>query len=340
MISSVKNFKLIASFILSNQVPTGPNAGGFYYGYEPKTDEKVCRVVVGTTSKTIFTLLELHKFYPDEENYLASAINAGDWLLKMVNLDGEVTPIADCSTGKWQYDDRQSLLYSGQVLSALSRLYAQTGQKLYYDGAKKIADNFVSLVEQRGPLLGDQYRPPNSISSSWVLMSLVDFAKVEPSQIYRSALLEVAETIVSRQIQNFSDVYNHGRYLDAMTTSGNGWLNEVMGDLYNFCMEEEDAEDCQKYYKAMILSSRWLLQNSYTAQNTYNVKNPERAIGGFITNLNSPTVRTDAVCHGINSLLATLLAVGQTKEALVALHERPIQEIIPLLRAGVSASNL
>ena len=143
-------FKPIADFILSNQVRNGPNAGGFYYGYDAHTKKKQCRLVVGTASKTIFTLLELHRQNPRETIYLKAAIRAGDWLLKMVGTEGQVTPIADCTTGNWHYSKRQSLLYSGQVLSALSRLYGQTGDQRYYQSAKKIATNFVNLVYQHG----------------------------------------------------------------------------------------------------------------------------------------------------------------------------------------------
>ena len=326
-------FKIIGRFILSNQLVSGPNAGGFYYGYNPVTQKKRCKIVVGTTAKSIFTLLELHRFYPKERRYLTAAIHAGNWLLTMVKENGEVISLVDCTSKNWHYKHSQSLLYSGQVLSALSRLYAQTMEKKYYLGAIKIADHFVDLVKREGSLLGDSYRPANSISSSWVLMSLIDFAKINSTLQYRTVLDRVARTILARQIINPEDAYNNGRYLDAMTASGNGWINEVMGTAYQFCKQEKQAS-CEPYYRAMILTSRWLLQNAYTPQDTYNVKNPDRAIGGFITNFNSPTVRTDAVCHGVNSLLLLWQFAPASDEPLLSLPERPLQEILPLLRAG------
>ncbi|PPA80556.1 hypothetical protein C4A76_26530, partial [Brevibacillus laterosporus] len=73
---------------------------------------------------------------------------------------------------------------------------------------------------------------------------------------------------------------------------------------------------------------------AYTPQNSYNVKNPERAIGGFITNFTTRTVRTDAVCHGVNSLIMLLSTSGDGNKPLINLPERPLIEILPLLRAG------
>lgn len=325
-------FRPVAQFILSNQVISGPQAGGFYYAFDPVTKQRQPRVVVGTTAKTIFTLLVLHRRYSDESTYLDAAKKAGDWLLTMVKPNGQVIAYAEYAHGDWHYGLKQSLLYSGQVLSALSRLYAATNDKRYEQGAQKIADYLLLLVSRHGPLLGDEYRPANSISSSWVLMSLLDFTKIHPRQQQTKLIERIAQTILARQITNQEDAYNQGRYLDAMTASGNGWINEVMGNLYDFCQKNK-LTNCSQYQHAMILSSRWLLQNAYTVENTYAVKNPQRAIGGFITNFSSPTVRTDAVCHGVNGLLA--LIMSDKAPQLLTLTERPFREILPLLRAGV-----
>ncbi len=329
----LSSFKSISDFILAMQVKDGPHAGGFYYSMDAVSKKKSCELVVGTASKTIFTLIELHKFYKNDPRYLAAAKEAGNWLLSNVNLQGKVTPITYCDKEGWHVVHKQSLLYSGQVLSALSRLYAVTKEKRYYEGASKIAGQFVALIEKQGSLVGDDYRPANSISTSWVMLSLIDFAAVNPAPIYREIITVIAKRILSRQITNPEDAYNNGRYLDAMTTSGNGWINEVMGVFYEFCQVEQ-LSNCQPFKKALFLTSRWLIQNAYSLENSYNIKNPQQALGGFISNFSTQTVRTDAACHGVNSLINLLKLEAGTKNLLVNLRERPLQEILPLLRAG------
>lgn len=328
-----EKFKPIAQFILSNQVKDGPNAGGFYYGMTPKNNKRTCVLVVGTTSKTIFSLLLMNQIYQDDPVYLNAARKAGDWLLTMVNAEGRVRPIADCEKGGWEYNDKQSLLYSGQVLSALSRLYATTKDPRYYAAAEKIAKQFVTLIGSKGPLVGDEYRPPNSISTSWVMMSLIDFAKINSDPLYRNTIKKVGAKILARQLHDPSDIYSNGRYLDAMTASGNGWINEVLGVYYAFC-EANQLGQCEKYKHAIVLTSRWLIQNAYSKENSYNVKNPANAIGGFITNFTTQTVRTDAVCHGVNSLIYLLRMVGDKEQTLLELPEKPLEQVLPLLRAG------
>ncbi|MDI9818717.1 MULTISPECIES: glycoside hydrolase family 76 protein [unclassified Legionella] len=327
-----KQLKPIADFLLSMQVKTGANAGAFYYAYDPNSEQKTCQLVVGTSSKTIFTLLELYRFY-HSETYLNAAKKAGDWLLGMIKPNGEVTAIATCRDDVWEYDQKQSFLYSGQVLSALSRLYALTQDQRYHHGATLIAKRFEEEISKQGLLVGDDYRPKNTISTSWVLRSLIDYAKINKEKRYLDLIRQVAAKILSLQITNESDVYTYGRYRDTRKASGNGWLNEVMSDLYEFCQNSR-LGNCQQYYKPILLSSRWLIQNSYSQANSYDVKNPSQAIGGFISFFANKTVRTDAVCHGLNSLINLLTIVGNNNTILLTVPERPFAEILPSLSAG------
>lgn len=335
-------FKPIAHFILSNQVKSGPQKGGFYYAVDSHTKQKTCRVVVGTAAKAIFALLAMNQRYPQDVVYLEHAKQAGNWLIKQVDMRGQVTTAAQCHDNQWQYSHKQSLLYSGQVLSALSRLYGVTKDPRYLQSAKYIVTYFIRMVALKGPILGDDYRPANSISSSWILMGLLDYVKVDRQVSAIASIQSIASMLLSRQITSKCDVYNHGRYLDAMTASGNGWINEVMGNFYHFCKNNPSTKQCRPYYQAMIASSRWLLQNTYAPENTFLVKNPARAYGGMITNFSSQTVRTDAVCHGVNSLLLLEKAIPRSvslKEELIHFPERKLIEILPLMRAGSLPAN-
>ncbi|WP_019217891.1 glycoside hydrolase family 76 protein [Legionella tunisiensis] len=276
--------------------------------------------------------MELYRFYHDEA-YLTAAIRAGDWLLTMVKDDGHVVSGVRCKLDHWNYNQKQSFLYSGQVLSALSRLYLTTNDQRYYDAASKIAKHMAIAANKQGDFVGDDFRTPNTISTSWVLMALIDYSKINNTPLYHKVISKAASAILARQIHDRHDAYNHGRYLDTMATSGNGWINEVMGELHQFCLSQ-GRSDCKQYRDAMILTSRWLLQNAYTEASSYDVKNPSQAIGGFMRDFVSQTIRTDAVCHGVNSLISLLTMIGQQNQHLITLAERPFEETIGLLRIG------
>ena len=76
------------------------------------------------------------------------------------------------------------------------------------------------------------------------------------------------------------------------------------------------------------------MQNAYRKNNTYNIKNPERSIGGFALNYHNHVVRTDAVCHGTNSLLYLLKITGNAPQVFIDIKEQPLFEILPMIRAG------
>jgi len=206
--------------------------------------------VVGTTALSIFTLLDLYQL-TDDSRYLRSAKLGGDWLTTMQKPDGTMKAYKSYGGGKWVYGVKESLLYSGQVLSALSRLYRATGEERYYEIAEKIAEHFAERVEKEGCYLGDDYRWQNPISSAWVVMSLLDFYKVNQDNRYKDIILKCGSELLKKQEDHISNPVYYGSWHSAYSTSGNGWLAEVMMEMYRFC-QEQDMGDCDRYKEALL----------------------------------------------------------------------------------------
>jgi len=295
-----------ADFVLSmqNKEEKSKAFGAFYYSYYPDSKEKEQKYVVGTSSKTIFTLIKLYELSGDQK-YLESAKIAGDWLLTMRKNDGSMKSYIRYDSGqkKWFYDVKESLLYNGQVLSALSRLYLETKEEKYYNGAENIAKYLAKKYEDAGrDYIVDEYRSKNPISNSWVTMSLIDFCRAKKSDYYEKIVFEMAGKILNDQMDNPDKLSTYGQWNGAYSTSGVGWISEVMSELYHFC-QEKNKNDCEKYKNSVILATRWLIQNTYSEENMSGVKNPKMAIGGIPWDQNQAYIRTDSVCHGLNSYL-------------------------------------
>ena len=292
----------IASFLLSMQVTEGKHKGAFHYSFFPDSQIIENRFVVGTASKTVFTLIMLYNTTHDER-YLVAAQAAGNWLLSMQREDGKIYSYTELCNGEWRYGEKFSCLYTGQVLSALSRLYGITHDIRYLKGAEMIARILSEKARHDHYFLNDEYRSADSpIPTSWVVMSLLDYFKVTRDTEIRKVLRRSARELLKRQNKDPRDILNFGRFNGTLASSGNGWINEVLGELYTYGNAEKWRE-CAEYKEAMILVSRWLIQNTYSPENTYFLKQPEKVYGGLIRNRTEESVRTDAVCHGVNGYI-------------------------------------
>ncbi len=299
----LKHIPAWGDFLLSmqNKDKEDKAYGAFSYSFYLDKNEKQKRFVVGSSALSIFTLLRLYDLTNDSR-YLESAKLAGDWLATMQNPDGSMKAYLEYSKGKWVYGEKLSLLYNGQVLSSLSKLYEATNDEKYYDTAKGIAELFAEEYEKEKGYIEGEYRSKNPISNAWVVMSSIDLYKASPDERYKGIIFELSEKILANQRNNEDDLLYYGGWGGAYSSSGIGWISEVMTETYRFCQEER-GEDCDKYKQAVIKAIRWLIQNTYSEENSFFLENPEKAIGGVFWNKLNKYVRTDSVCHALNGYI-------------------------------------
>ena len=291
-----------AGFLLSMQrvAPGQPGHGAFHYSLDRDRREREPLFVVGTTSKSIFTLIKLHTLTKDPV-YLDAAKLAADWLLTMQGEDGELAPKLELDAdGKLSATEQESMLYTGQVLSALSRMYEATAEPRYLDAASRTAAYLSAKVEAEGCYLGDDYRSPNPISSSWMILSMFDFARASEDAAIRAKVYTCADELLERQIDAPDDAYSDGRWSGSLSSSGNGWLAEVLSELYLDC-PDDDPDHCARYKEAAVRLFRLLMQYTYSPENSFVTKNPDAARGGVFWNTLDRDVRTDSVCHAMNA---------------------------------------
>ena len=296
-----------AGFLLEMQrkAPGKPGHGAFHYSLDRLQREREPRFVVGTASKTIFSLILLHELTGDA-TYMDSARLAADWLLTMQRPDGSVQPEANVDAqGRWIVTERESMLYTGQVLSALSRLHRATGEARWLEAAGRTAQHILAVIDEQGCYLRDDYRTPNPISSSWAILSLYDYAKASGDVEVRTRAYACADDLISRQIDAPEDIYRHGRWADSLSSSGSGWLAEVLATLYLDC-PADDADGCERYRRSVIRLLRLLMQYTYDAENSFVARNPDMARGGLFWNSLERDVRTDSVCHAMNAYVFML----------------------------------
>ncbi|NVB37570.1 glycoside hydrolase family 127 protein [Pseudenhygromyxa sp. WMMC2535] len=315
-----------AEFLLEMQqlAPDQPGYGGFFYSLDTTHEQPEPRLVVGTTSKTIFTLIQLHELTQDPK-YMRSAKLAASWLMSMQSPDGHVTPeLHQNAEGEWEPVERESMLYTGQVLSALSRMYLATKDATYLEAASRTAGVMLAKIEAEGCYLGDEYRSPNPVSSSWTILSLFDYARASGDLELRRKVYACTDELLSRQIHKPEDTYRHGRWTDSMSSSGSGWMAEVLAVLYLDC-EATTPGSCDRYRDAIVSLFRLLMQSTYTPENSYAAANPDMANGGMYWSPLDRRVRTDSVCHAMNAYVFMIDHLPD--EVLLELPEAPLETL-------------
>ena len=322
-VRDLERAKRATRFVLSMQNRDGPaeTRGAFFYSFDTDAAQHDDLLLAGTTSKSIFTLLALHERTKDE-GLLDAAVMAADWLTTMQRPDGSVRSSLRVGAGGALTPSRkESLLYTGQVLSALSRVYRVTGDPKYLDAAARTALYLGEKVARQGCYLGDDYRSPNPISSSWVVMSLLDFDRATQDGRFEGTVFRCADELLRRQERRTEDPYRNGRYRGALSSSGNGWIAEVMSEVYLHCRRKGGA-GCDRYKDSVVAAARVLVQYTYSLANSFMVKNPEAATGGVFWSSADRWVRTDAVCHATNAYLGVVDDLGEG--LLLSLPELPI----------------
>jgi hypothetical protein len=218
------------------------------------------------------------------------------------------------------------VLYTGQTLSALSRMHEATAEPRYLDAAARTAGHLLAKLDAEGCYVGDDYRSRNPVSSSWAILSLFDFARASGDATVRAKVLTCTDELLERQIDAPEQVYSHGRWSASLSSSGNGWLAEVLATLYLDCANSNEASDierCSRYRHAVLLLLRLLMQYTHGPDNSFAAQNPGMARGGLFWNTLDRDVRTDSVCHAMNAQVFMLDHLPDG--VLVELPEPPLQ---------------
>ena len=160
---------------------------------------------------------------------------------------------------------------------------------------------------------------------------MLDFDRATPDGRFERTVFRCADDLLARQDRRTDDAYRSGRFRGALSSSGNGWIAEVMSEVYLHC-RRKSGPGCDRYKDSVVATARVLMQHTYTRANAFMVKNPEASDGGVFWSSPDRWVRTDAVCHATNAYLGVVDHLGAG--ALLSIPERPLAERLRLVAAA------
>ncbi len=85
-----------------------------------------------------------------------------------------------------------------------------------------------------------------------------------------------------------------------------------------------------RFKEAAVTVTWWIIQNTYSAENTFFLKEPQKAIGGSFWNYENLYVRTDSVCHAVNAYVGIINDLEDG--LLLTIPEEPFEVILRELK--------
>jgi hypothetical protein len=226
---------------------------------------------------------------PDYPNSLETAVRLAEGIMSLQQPDGSY--FSDFNGGTIGID-----YYPGESMLSLMRLYETTKDERLIDSVKKAF-----------PYYRDYWREnKNTAFVPWHTQAYFLVSKYDPDEEMESFIYEMNDWVIETY-QIFNDIYPDkigGFFKEDPRCSTSSYM-ESINDAYGTALLFSNRKQIKKYRESIRKGTRFILQLQFTLENTFWLKNPTRAIGGFKESLKRATMRNDYTQHAVSALLKT-----------------------------------
>jgi len=232
----------------------------------------------------ILTLNNLEK-YPGRDAWLGE-LAAG--ILSLQNEDGSLRTYfhSDRSTG--------TDYYPGEALLALMELYNSTQEKKY-----------LAAVEKAVPFYQTYWRAKkNTAFVPWHTQAYLLLYRTKPDKGLADFVFEMNDWLIDgHQITEDPCPDRIGGFPKHKPRYSSSSYLEGICDAYALAVLAKDEERKAKYAQSMRSGIRFILQTQFTKENSFYLKRPDRAVGGFKESLVENDLRIDFTQHAVLALM-------------------------------------
>lgn len=196
-----------------------------------------------------------------------------------------------------------SQYYPGEAVLALLRLHALDADPVWLDAAERGAR---FLIEVRDGHLA-QWQLPHD---HWLLYALTELERRRPDPRRAGHALEVAGAIVSRQHRATWPPDHQGGFERPPRSNPTATRAEGLCAAWSLARESGRAEAAVTILEALRAAAAFQLRTRIGPEVALYLPAPERALGGFRSDLTDFDVRIDTVQHNLSSLLCLSRALA------------------------------
>jgi len=260
----------------------------YFYLANGKCDAGICYVEIeekATIGHNAFLILSLINTDYEAKSFLLNSFAKG--ILETQLEDGSYAT-------NFNSDEVTGIdFYPGEAMLALMKLYEFEKDERYLESVKKAYPYYRNYWRSN----------KNTAFIPWHTQADFLLYKQTKNPEIADFIFEMNDWLIDKyQIKNSAYPDLIGAFTKENPRSSTSSYLEGITDAYELAIEMKDTKHIEKYEDSIKSATNWLLLSQYTPENTFYLKNPDRAIGGFRKSLTKNNQRNDYTQHALMAL--------------------------------------
>ncbi len=257
------------------------------------------------------------------EDYARYEEGLGRFLLKMIDDRGYVFQGYLAYKGAKEVNgvkrvNKEPLYYPGESMLALAKLYEQTRDRRWLDGAMRIADRQIRRFN-----LG-------RMADHWVIQGLYQLYRHTQDRWYAEAALAMADSYIDTQCPPntppFPDYFGaYRRQNETPRTTRAGSRSEAMTAAVRTAWAL--GVDARPYEDSLLFAAKHQIEQQFRPENSFFLIRPDRVMGGFRAGLVDNQLRIDFNQHSCVGLIGALEVAVRREGTPPWWHELPLEPV-------------
>ena len=211
----------------------------------------------------------------------------GNGIIEMQKEDGSYNTKFLMTSNSWEN------FYPGESMLALMKLYNHSWKEKYLESVKKAFPYYQEYWRKH----------KNTAFIPWHSQVEYLLYKATNNEEYAKFAFEMTDWILNTQWVSSKypdEIWGFPRNAPRISTTS---YMEGINDVYKIAVDMGDKERIEKYWKAIKLATRFILQLQFTEENSFYLDNNTKAIWGFKQSLTNNQLRNDNTQHASSSLM-------------------------------------
>jgi hypothetical protein len=282
-------------WILANIADPKPEDAAKGYHFKTFTEAKEKEAKAGGAAMAIAALAR-YSMATGDRKYLPLMQDLARFIQFSVQPDGSLV-------SRYRYDDKdtqdsESSFYPGECAFGLALLYKIDNNPEWLATIFKMED-YLRTVRDKNASSAE------ILHDHWLVLAMNELGPEVKKSEYKQHMFAIGDSIVKAQKTGGDHLDDVGGFSDNSSSTSTASRGEALNALYLMAKREGDQERAERYWKAEMLASHFLLRMQFNEANALFFPAPNKALGGVMEKFIKPDIQIDSVQHYIGAQVRT-----------------------------------